>query len=402
MGGVEGDAAGAAVAARCVPGGFAAFMLPNRRIRVVFMGSDALSCPFLEALRASPFVEVVAVVTQPDSPQGRRLRVQPNAVARLARSLGISQVWTPASANDEFMLETFAGLWIDAAVVMAYGKILGSTLLSLPRLGCVNMHVSLLPRWRGAAPIQRAILAGDSSTGITAMRMDRGLDTGDVLGQIKVPILPKDTTGTIGAKLTDLGGGLLVDVLRQLDAGTLSGTPQPPDGATYAHKIANEETWLKWTLSAVENERIVRAFNPKPGAKTYIPGVAPGERGMLLKVMAADVEDLPHGMARALPGTLLEMHQKKGPLIAGGAGRALRLVEVQPEGRPRPVGGGDFANGYRAKIPIGLRFLDSPPRPAGEGSGTAAAAASPAGSPAAAVSAAPQASGKEGSPGGTA
>ena len=339
-------------------------MLPNHRLRIVFMGSDALSCPFLEALRASAFVDVVAVVTQPDSPQGRRLKVQPNLVAKLARSLGIAQVWTPASANDEFMLETFAGLWIDAVVVMAYGKILGTTLLSLPRLGCVNMHVSLLPRWRGAAPIQRAILAGDSATGITAMRMAKGLDTGDILGQVKIPIQPKDTTGTIGAKLSELGGGLLVDVLRRLDEGTLEGVPQPPDGATYAGKVTNEETWLKWSLSAVENERIVRAFNPKPGAKTFIPGVAPGDRGMLLKVMAADVEDLPRGMARALPGTLLEMNQKKGPLIAGGAGRALRLAEVQPEGRPRPVRGCDFANGYRAKIPIGIRFLDSPPRPA--------------------------------------
>lgn len=357
----------------CAPGGdFAAFMPLANRLRVVFMGSDALSCPFLEALRASSFVDVVAVVTQPDSPQGRRLKVQPNVVARLARSLGIAQVWTPASANDEFMLETFAGLWIDAVVVMAYGKILGSTLLSLPRLGCVNMHVSLLPRWRGAAPIQRAILAGDSSTGITAMRMAKGLDTGDILGQIKVPILPKDTAGTIGKKLTEMGGGLLVDVLRALDDGSLSGTPQSDEGATYAHKVSNEETWLKWTLSAVENERIVRAFNPKPGAKTYIPAAVPGERGMLLKVMEADVEDLPHGMARALPGTLLEMNQKKGPLIAGGAGRALRLVEVQPEGRPRPVKGCDFANGYRARLPIGLRFLDSPPQPGG---GAAAAEA---------------------------
>lgn len=369
MDGVFGNMRAGRLRGRRIPAtGSSAFMLSNRRIRVVFMGSDALSCPFLEALRESPFVDVVAVVTQPDSPQGRRLKVQPNAVARLARELGISQVWTPASANDEFMLETFAGLWLDAAVVMAYGKILGSTLLGLPRLGCVNMHVSLLPRWRGAAPIQRAILAGDSSTGITAMRMARGLDTGDILGQIKVPILPKDTTGTIGSKLADLGSGLLIDVLRQLDAGTLEGVPQPPEGATYAHKIANEETWLKWTLSAIENERIVRAFNPKPGAKTYVPGVSPGDRGMLLKVMEAEVEDLPRGMARALPGTLLEMDRKRGPLIAGGAGRALRLVEVQPEGRPRPMRGCDFANGYRVKIPIGLRFLDSPPQPAAAGS----------------------------------
>jgi methionyl-tRNA formyltransferase len=198
------------------------------------------------------------------------------------------------------------------------------------------------------------------------MRMARGLDTGDILGQIKVPIMPKDTTGTIGSKLCEMGKGLLIDVLRALDAGTLEGVPQPPDGATYASKVSNEETWLRWTLSAVENERIVRAFNPKPGAKTFVPGVSPGERGMLLKVMAADVEDLPRGMARALPGTLLEMHHKRGPLIAGGAGRALRLVEVQPEGRPHSIPGGAFANGYREKIPIGLRFLDKPPTSSGE------------------------------------
>ena len=338
-------------------------MFPGRVLRVVFMGSDTLSCPFLRALAESPDVEVAAVVTQPDRGRGRHLRVTPGPVKELALSLGISVI-DPPKVNEDYVVETLAGLGLDAIVVMAYGQIVGDAILDLPRLGCVNLHVSLLPRWRGAAPIQRAILAGDARTGVTAMLMDRGMDTGDTLGSVACDIAPDDTTGSVAAKLCEAGCGLMLDTLRALDRGEAVRTPQDGSLATKAPKIRKEEALLDWSLSAAENERKVRAFSPKPGAATWIPPAASGGRGLLVKVLRARVETLPRGMALALPGTLLELDQQKGPLVAGGAGKALRLVEVLPEGRPRPMDGGSFANGYRARIPIGTR-LDVPPPLAG-------------------------------------
>ncbi len=189
------------------------------------MGSDELSCPFLSALASAPFVEVVAAVTQPDRGKGRHLRVQPGPVKKLATSFGIP-VFTPVRVNAPIMLETLAGLGLDAFVVMAYGQFLGDLLLELPRLGCINLHVSLLPRWRGAAPIQRAILAGDAETGVSAMMMDRGMDTGDVLGTVRCAIGPRDTAGSVSARLGAAGCDLMLRVLRELDQGTCPRTPQ--------------------------------------------------------------------------------------------------------------------------------------------------------------------------------
>ncbi len=337
-------------------------MLSAHPIRVVFMGSDELSCPFLTALANAPDVNVVAVVTQPDRGKGRHLRVQPGPVKVLAQSRDIP-VLTPVRVNSPIVMETLAGLGIDAIVVMAYGQFLGDMLLSLPPFGCINLHVSLLPRWRGATPIHRAILAGDTITGVTAMMMDRGMDTGDILGQVKCPIAPTDTTGSIGTRLSESGSDLMLDVLRRLANGTCPRIPQDPALVTFAPKIQNAEEGLDWTKSAVENERKIRAFSPRPGAATYIPG-PPGKPGMRLKVMAATVEDLPKAIAFTLPGTLLEMDPKKGPLIAGGSGRALRLTLVRPEGG-KIMSGAAFANGYRSRTPIGIRFknLPAPPPP---------------------------------------
>jgi methionyl-tRNA formyltransferase len=327
------------------------------------MGSDELSCPFLSALASAPFVEVVAAVTQPDRGKGRHLRVQPGPVKKLAASFGLP-VFTPVRVNAPIMLETLAGLGVDAFVVMAYGQFLGDLLLELPRLGCINLHVSLLPRWRGAAPIQRAILAGDAETGVTAMLMDRGMDTGDILGSVRCPIGPRDTSGTVSERLCASGCDLMLRVLRDLDLGTCPRTQQDGSRATLAPKIRKSEASLDWNLSAVENERKVRAFNPKPGAATWIPPVG-GQPGKLLKVLEAEVETLPKGMALALPGTLLELDQRKGPLVAGGAGFALRLLRVLPEGASRPMDGGAFSNGYRSRIPIGVRLerVPAPPAP---------------------------------------
>ena len=335
-------------------------MAASRPLRVVFMGSDELSCPFLAALADSPDMHVVAVITQPDRGKGRHLRVQPGPVKQLAQSHDIP-VLTPIRVNSPIVMETLAGLGIDVIVVMAYGQFLGDLLLSLPPYGCINLHVSLLPRWRGATPIHHALLAGDTTTGVTAMMMDRGMDTGDILGQIKCAIEPNDTTGTIATRLAFQGAGLMIDVLRKLADGTCPRCPQEHSLATYAPKIHSAEESLDWTKSAVENERKIRAFSPRPGAATDIPG-PPGKPGMRLKVMSAVVEDLPKTIGFALPGTLLEMDSQKGPLIAGGAGRALRLTMVRPEGG-KLMSGGAFANGYRARTPIGIRFENLPAAP---------------------------------------
>ena len=336
-------------------------MTAQQPLRVVFMGSDHLSCPFLQTLADCPEIELVAVVTQPDRGRGRHLRVVPGPVKEMGVALGVP-VLTPVRINEDFVLETLAGLGVDAIVVMAYGQILGDLLLELPRLGCINLHVSLLPRWRGAAPIQRAILAGDAETGVTAMLMDRGMDTGDVLGTVPDVLRPDDTTGSVGERLCKAGCGLMLDTLRKLDAGTVRRVPQDDALATKAPKVRKSEAFLDWSLSAAENERKVRAFNPKPGAATYFPGTATA-RGLLVKVMRAEVETLPRGMALAVAGTLLELDQQKGPLVAGGAGKALRLLEVLPEGGQRVMSGAAFANGYRARIPIGIRLCAPPPPP---------------------------------------
>ncbi len=329
-------------------------MSPVKRIRAAFMGSSPLSCRFLKALQESDAIDVALVVTQPDRCKGRHLQVEAGPVKAMAREQGIPVI-TPASVNAQYVLETVAGLGIDVIVVMAYGQFLGEYLLNMPPLGCVNLHVSILPKWRGAAPIQRAILAGDKETGVSAMLMDAGMDTGDVLGTVSCPISATDTADTLGDTLSISGAKLMVDVLLKLAAGTCPRVKQDSSLATFAKKIKNQEEWLDWSLSAAENERKVRAFSGVRGASTFFPGVD-GKPGMRVKVQSAEVEPLPQGMARALPGTLLELDKKKGPLVAGGAGKALRLTMLLPEGKPRPMTGGAFANGYRARIPIGIRL----------------------------------------------
>ncbi len=328
-------------------------------VGVVFMGSDALSVPYLEALSACPQVEVLRVVTSPDRGRGRGLKVSAGPVKKLALRLGL-EVIAPLRVNEASVVEELRALGADLFVVMAYGQILRRSLLCAPPLGCLNLHVSLLPRWRGAAPIQRAILAGDAETGVTAMMMDEGMDTGDTLGSVSVPIGPRDTAQSVAAALSGPGCELMLRSIRDLARGIATRTPQPRDvpPELKAPKIRRGEASLDFSLSAAENERKVRAFWPKPVAETFIPGVS-GGAGLRLKVLEAEVETLPHGMALAVAGTLLELDRKKGPLVAGGKGKALRLLRVQPEGR-NPVSGADFSNGWRSRVPIGTRLEKVP------------------------------------------
>ena len=218
-------------------------------MKLVFMGTPDFSVPVLEALVAAGH-QIVRVYTQPPRPAGRGKALRPSAVHRAAEAAGLT-VTTPEKFRDPDVLADFTTLNADAAVVVAYGQILPKEALDAPRLGCLNLHASLLPRWRGAAPIQRAIMAGDAETGVGVMQMDVGLDTGDVLAEARTPIAPGDTTATLHDRLAEIGAPLMVETLQRLDAGDVTPRPQPEAGITYAHKIDKAEARIDWTRPAV-------------------------------------------------------------------------------------------------------------------------------------------------------
>ena len=278
------------------------------RLRLAFMGSPDFAVPALRALAAAH--DVVAVYCQPPKPAGRGRHVHKCPVHEGAETLGI-EVRTPARLRPPAEAEAFAALGLDAAVVAAYGLILPRGFLEAPRRGCLNIHASLLPRWRGAAPIQAAILAGDAETGITVMQMDAGLDTGGMLLRAAIPIGPHDTAATIHDVLAQLGASL---VLRAL-AENPPPVPQPEQGITYAAKLAREDGRLDWTQDAAALDRRVRAFTPWPGTFTT-------RDGTVLKILAAE----PAG-GSGTPGTVLD----DALTVACGTG-ALRLTRIQAPG----------------------------------------------------------------------
>lgn len=302
--------------------------------RLAFFGTPPFAVPALRACQAVG--TVVAVVTQPDRPRGRGQQTSPSAVKAEAERAGLP-VLQPARLKGTDFAERLAALRLDVAVVAAYGRILPLDVLSAPRLGCLNVHASLLPRWRGAAPIQWAIAAGDSETGVCLMQMEAGLDTGPILAERRTPILPADTSETLHARLSELGGALLRDELPRYLSGQLTPRPQPAEGVTVARMVEKEDGRLDWSLPAVELERRIRAFVPWPGGWTQLGGA-------LLKVWRAEVVD-----GRSAPGTVLAAH---GVLdVACGTG-ALRLLEVQPEGKRR-MSAAEFLSGHR--LPEGER-----------------------------------------------
>ena len=286
------------------------------RLDLVFMGTPEFAATILAVLIAAGH-RLRAVYTQPPRPAGRGHRTQPSAVQLLAESHGLP-VRSPTSLRDTEAQAEFAATETDAAVVAAYGLILPPPILAAPRFGCLNVHASLLPRWRGAAPIQRAILVGDRETGVTIMRMGEGLDTGPLLLQQSVPIPPEMTAGELSEKLAELGARLMLDALDGIAAGKLTPRPQPEEGVTYAAKIRREEARLDWRQPADALERQVRAFAPVPGA--WFTGG--GER---IRVLRAEME--PQG-ANVPPGTVLDDRLA----IACGAG-ALRPLKLQRPGR---------------------------------------------------------------------
>jgi methionyl-tRNA formyltransferase len=280
-------------------------------MRLVFMGTPDFAVPALDALVAAGH-EIAAVYCQPPRPAGRGKALQPSPVQRRAEALGL-EVHTPLTLRDPGEQARFAALNADAAVVAAYGLILPRPILAAPQLGCFNIHASLLPRWRGAAPIQRAILAGDEITGVTIMDMEAGLDTGPMRATVEVPV-DRKTAGELTAELAGKGAALMVEVLGDLSA--YPPRPQPEEGVTYASKIDKAEARLNFTAGAVAAERQVRAFNPAPGAFFELNG----ER---IRILAAVVEPCP-----GEPGLVLDDR-----LLIGCGQDALRPTRVQRAGR---------------------------------------------------------------------
>lgn len=283
-------------------------------MRIIFMGTPDFAASALAALIGAGH-EIAAVYTRAPKPAGRGMRAQKTPVHDLAENFAVP-VFTPRSLRDPAAQAEFAALKADVAVVAAYGLILPKPVLDAPKHGCINIHASLLPRWRGAAPIQRAILAGDVESGVTIMRMDEGLDTGDMLLTGRVPISSETTGASLHDDLATLGARLIVEALERLGRGDLPRVKQPAEGVTYAAKLARDEGRLDWTKPAADLERQVRAFTPWPGAWFEVAG----ER---FKVLAARVVS-----GQAAPGTVLA----PGLTIACGEG-ALRLTRVQRAGR---------------------------------------------------------------------
>jgi len=294
---------------------------PSSVFNLVYMGTPAFAATILAALIEAGH-RVLAVYTQPPRPAGRGRRPQPSPVQLLATQHKLA-LRNPVSLRTPEAMAAFADLGADAAVVAAYGLILPGSILRAPRLGCLNVHASLLPRWRGAAPIQRALLAGDTETGITIMQMEEGLDTGPILLQQRVSILPGATAASLSADLAVLGAGLILEALDGIAEGTLVPRPQPQDGVTYARKISREDGRLDWRQTASCLERQVRALDPWPGVYFESPGRrGTGER---IRVLAAIA--LPGGSGSA-PGTVLDDN-----LLIACAEGAFRPLRLQRPGR---------------------------------------------------------------------
>jgi methionyl-tRNA formyltransferase len=302
-------------------------------LNIIFMGTAELSCASLSALLADDRLRVLAVVTQPDKPKGRDLELQPSPVKVLALKSHLP-LWQPLRARDEPFLEQMRVLAPDLIVVAAYGQILPQALLDLPRHGCLNVHTSLLPKYRGAAPIQWAIANGDVETGVTIMKMDAGLDTGGILSMRRTPIAAEDNSASLHDRLARMGAELLLATIPGYVNGDIRPQPQPRAGSTYAAKIKKEDGHIDWHQPATLIWNRFRAFTPWPGAFTHW---AAGPKPLLLKIWKAEVAG-----RSGSPGEILQA-DKEGIIVACGQ-NALRITELQREGGRR-LPAGEFLAG---------------------------------------------------------
>jgi methionyl-tRNA formyltransferase len=314
-------------------------------LRLGFAGTPEFAVPALTSLADA--YRICGVFTQPDRPAGRGQSMHASPVKVLAAERGLT-VHQPASFKSAEALEILRGLELDVLVVVAYGLILPPAALQCPRLGCVNIHASLLPRWRGAAPIQRALLAGDAKTGVTIMRMEAALDTGPMLESREISIDARDTAKTLHDRLAGLGAELIGVVLEELGKGSLREIPQPRDGVTYAQKIDKTEASIDWRQDAVQIWRCVRAFNPWPVAETRLNGAQ-------LRIWDAQVSDTPlrDAAPRAAPGTVLAAATGGIDVVCGSG--VLRILRLQLAGR-KPLSAREFLTGQRLD---GVRFAQA-------------------------------------------
>jgi methionyl-tRNA formyltransferase len=320
----------------------------SHSLRVIFAGTPEFAAQALAAIHRAGF-PVPLVLTQPDRPAGRGMKLQASPVKRYAQEHGLAVAQPPSlRRNGKFPVEATAAIDLlratphDVMVVAAYGLLLPQEVLDIPPHGCINIHASLLPRWRGAAPIHRAIEAGDTETGITLMQMDAGLDTGAMIAGTRTAIRDDDTTATLHDRLADAGAQLIVDALATLERdGELPATPQPEDGTTYAEKIGKQEAALDWRRTATELARQVRAFDPFPGGAAMLDGTQ-------IKIWAATAIPAPR---TAQPGTIVEI-SPEGVTVACGDG-ALRVTQLQkPGGKRLPAR--EFLTG--SPLAVGERF----------------------------------------------
>ncbi|BDS28468.1 methionyl-tRNA formyltransferase [Aeromonas caviae] len=312
------------------------------KLKLIFAGTPDFAARHLAALLSSGH-EVVAVYTQPDKPAGRGQKLTASPVKELALAHDLP-VYQPASLRNEAAQAELAALGADLMVVVAYGLILPKAVLDTPRLGCINVHGSLLPRWRGAAPIQRSIWAGDAETGVTIMQMDVGLDTGAMIRKVTCPIASDETSASLYDKLAGLGPQALVDTLDAMVAGDTAAEPQDDALANYAEKLSKEEARIDWSMDAVAIERCIRAFNPWPISWFDVAG-------QTVKVWQAEVVAQDHGQAA---GTLLKA-DKQGIEVATGQG-VLRLLTLQPPGK-KAMSVSDLLNSRRDWFEPGTQLI---------------------------------------------
>lgn len=309
-------------------------------MKIIFMGTPDFAVPTLEAIIDAGH-EVIGVVTQPDRPRGRGQKIAPSPVKEVAEKYGLA-IYQPEKVKDASFVAKLKELNPEAIVVVAFGQLLSPEILNIPRLGCINVHASLLPRYRGAAPIHWAIINGEKESGVTTMYMAEGLDTGDMILKREVPIGETDTVGILHDKLAQVGGQLLIETLESLANKTATRTPQNDGDSNYAPMIYKKDELIDWSCPAIDIYNRIRGMNPWPGAYTFY-------NGKVLKLWGSEIQK---GLNQEKPGTVIDILPKRGLIVAAGADRVI-LTEVQPQGSRR-MGAPDFLRGNQIEKGIVL------------------------------------------------